>query len=221
MHKMTGFILFVLLGIMIITGSLTAQTDSADDRISNSQARGLLLKSLILPGWGEHSLQYRKRGYALNSAELSFWVGYIALSYYGRSVEKDMKAFAATHAGINPRGKDEYFFTDIGNYMNLYDYNEQKLRYRQFTSLYPENDEYFWAWDSKSSQKIFDEKRIESSSVYHAATFALAGLIINRVVSMIDIIALTRDRLETPVSDVQALILPNNGNLTLTLNIGF
>jgi hypothetical protein len=221
MHKMTGFILFVLLGIMIITGALTAQTDSADERISISQARGLLLKSLILPGWGEHSLQYRKRGYALNSTELSFWVGYIALSYYGRSVEKDMKAFAATHAGINPKGKDEYFFTDIGNYMDLYDYNEQKLRYRQFASLYPENDEYFWAWDSESSQKKFDKKRIESSSAYHAASFALAGLIINRVVSMIDIIALTRGKLETPISDVQALIIPNNGNPTLTLNIGF
>ncbi len=219
-RKITSLCLF-LIWFIIILKPLMAQTNEIDAEIPVSQARILLLKSLILPGWGEHSLQYQKRGYVLNSTELGLWVGYAVLTFYGRSIEKDMKAYAATHAGIDPKGKDEYYFTDIGNYMNLYDYNDQKLRYRQFANLYPETGDYFWAWDSENSREKFDQKRIDSQKAFHAAGFALGGLIINRIISMIDIIALTKDRLETPVSDVQALIVPQNGQLTFTLNIGF
>jgi hypothetical protein len=211
----------LLVWFTIILRPVTAQTNEIDAKIPVSQARTLLLKSLILPGWGEHSLQYQKRGYVLNSTELSLWLGYAVLTFYGRSVEKDMKAYAATHAGIDPKGKDEYYFTDIGNYLNLYDYNDQKLRYRQFANLYPETGEYFWAWDSEDSREKFDQKRIDSRQAFQAASFVLGGLIINRIVSMIDIIALTKDRLETPVSAVQALIVPQNGQLSFTLNIGF
>jgi len=53
------------------------------------------------------------------------------------------------------------------------------------------------------------------------ASFALGGLIVNRIVSMIDVIALTKDRLETPISEVQALVLPQRNALTLSLSIGF
>ncbi|MBL7066913.1 MAG: hypothetical protein ISS29_03530 [Candidatus Marinimicrobia bacterium] len=219
-RKITSLCLF-LIWFTIILKPVTAQTNEIDAKIPVSQARILLLKSLILPGWGEHSLQYQKRGYVLNSTELGLWIGHAVLIFYGRSVEKDMKAYAATHAGIDPKGKDEYYFTDIGNYMNLYDYNDQKLRYRQFANLYPETGDYFWAWDSEDSREKFDQKRIDSQKAFHAASFALGGLIINRIISMIDIIALTKDRLETPVSDVQALIVPQNGQLTFTLNIGF
>jgi len=199
---------------------ISAQSDSSDFMISTGQARTLLLKSVILPGWGEHSLGYKTRGYVMNSSELGLWVGYAALIFMGQSAEKDMMAYAATHAGIDPSGKDNFYFTDIGNYSNIHEYNDQKLRYRQFTSLYPETAEYSWAWDSDYAREKFDKLRYKSQQTLHIATFALGGLILNRIVSMIDVIALTKDRLETPVNDFQALIVPQNGNMTLTLNFG-
>ena len=215
--KTVFFILILLLSLVSIQAQGTATVDSV---ISVKAARGLLLKSLVIPGWGEHSLNYHKRGYALNSSELFFWVGYAALLYFGNSAERDMQAYAATHAGIDPRGKDIYYYTDIGNYNNLHEYNDQKLRYRQYASLYPDTDEYFWAWDNDRSREKFDGLRYNSQQLLHLASFTLGGLIVNRIVSMIDVIALTKDRLETPVSDVQALVLSQQDMLTLSLSIG-
>jgi len=218
--RIVPLVLIPLLLLAMVSAN-AQESEPTDSLLSVQTARGLLLKSMLLPGWGEHSLNYHKRGFALNSSELLFWVGYATLLYFGDSAEQDMQAYAATHAGIDPRGKDIYYFTDIGNYNNLYEYNDQKLRYRQYTSLYPDTDEYFWAWDSDASRKKFDGLRYDSQQLLHLASFALGGLIVNRIVSMIDVIALTKDRLETPISEVQALVLPQRNALTLSLSIGF
>jgi len=211
-------LILFLFGTMISVEIRAAET--ADSLLSQQTARGLLLRSMVLPGWGEHRLNYHQRGYALNSSELLGWVTYAVLLYFGNSAEKDMRAFAATHAGIDPRGKDIYYYTDIGNYNTLYEYNYQKLRYRQYASLYPDTDSYFWAWDSDASRREFDGLRYDSQQLLHLASFALGGLIVNRIVSMIDVIALTKDRLETPLSNVQATVLPHAQSLTLSLSIG-
>jgi len=220
---MSKRILPLVLSLLIVFPLLTVnarETATEDSLISVKTARSLLLKSIVLPGWGEHSLKYHKRGYALNSSELFLWASYAALLYFGNSAEQDMQAYAATHAGINTRGKDVYYYTDIGNYNTIYEYNDQKLRYRQYAALYPDTDEYYWAWDSDASRQKFDKLRYDSQQLLHMASFALGGLILNRIVSMIDVIALTKDRLETPVSDVQALILPGRNTTTFSLSIG-
>ncbi|RLA89746.1 MAG: hypothetical protein DRG58_04160 [Deltaproteobacteria bacterium] len=213
-------ILVFLTGFTLLLSGLQAQTEvSADSLISTRQARILLLKSALLPGWGEHSLGLHRRGYVLNGSELVFWIGYAAINYFGHSAEKDMQAYAARHAGIDTHGKDIYYYTDIGNYLDIYAYNEQKLRYRQFSALYPETPEYFWAWDSDAARRKFDKQRYNSQQLLHAAGFALGGLVLNRIVSMIDVIALTKDRLETPPGTVRASLLPQRAGLTLALDI--
>ena len=206
--------------ILLSSGTIFAQSDSSTFILSTGEARTLLIKSIILPGWGEHSLGYASRGYTFNSSELCLWVGYTALIFLGQSMEQDMIAYAASHAGVDPAGKDNFYYTDIGNYSNIHDYNDQKLRYRQFDRLYPETDEYTWAWDSDDARQEFDQLRYNSQRMLHGATFVVGGLILNRLVSMIDIIALTKDRLETPINDFQATLLPRDGALTLSLNFG-
>jgi len=220
MPKRIVSLILILLLFPIL--ALEAQESTTQDSLLSVQAaRGLLLRSMVLPGWGEHHLNYHQRGYTLNSSELLFWVSYAALLYFGNSAEQDMQAYAATHAGIDPKGKDIYYYTDVGNYNTIYEYNDQKLRYRQYASLYPDNEVYFWAWDSDASRKKFDGLRYDSQQLLHLASFALGGLIVNRIVSMIDVIALTKDRLEIPVSDVQTLLIPQRNALTLSLSIGF
>lgn len=219
MQKHSALAASLLVLGLLIGNSGQAQIADATETISQSRARGLILRSLVLPGWGEHALSYPGRGYLLNSTELSLWVSYFSLSFLAASVEQDMKALAAVHAGINPQGKDLVYFTDIGNYRTLAEYNDQKLRYRQDNRVYPES--WAWAWDSDLSRRQFDEKRIQSQQIYRAASFMIAGLVINRIVSIIDIVALTKDRLEQPADEFQALILPRNGQLQLLLELKF
>ena len=219
-----GFVLFILTisvssNMLLAEYKITSQIDSiSSDKLSISQARTLLLKSIVLPGWGEHSLNCHKRGYGFNSSELVFWITYVAFQFHAGSMNDNMRAYAAQHAGVIPIDKDDYYFKDIGNYMNIYEYNDQKLRYRQNNALYPETDEYFWAWDSEQSRKEFDKIRIKGSVALRNASFAVAGLVVNRIISMFDIIALTRNKIEKPNSDLSAYVVPHSKGVTLSLN---
>ncbi|RKY52740.1 MAG: hypothetical protein DRP89_07185, partial [Candidatus Neomarinimicrobiota bacterium] len=214
--------IFIWSNMLFAENNITGQIDSiSSNKLSISQARKLLLKSIILPGWGEHSLDYHRRGYGFNSSELIFWITYAAFQFHAGSMNDNMRAYAAQHAGVNPANKDDYYFKDIGNYMNIYEYNEQKLRYRQNSALYPDTDEYFWAWDSEQSRKEFDKIRIKGSVALRNASFTVAGLVVNRIISIFDIIALTRNRIEKPNSDLSAYVVPHSKGVTLSLNFSF
>jgi len=183
------------LAIILVVSTITAQEE---EKLSFGEARVILLKSLIFPGWGEHTLGRHQRGYLLNLADLGLMAGYVLSRYYGRLYYNTVVAFAVSHAGIDPDGKDMQYFTDVGNYLNIYEYNEQKLRNRQIDLVYPLNEKYFWAWDSEANKKRFDKYRIRSGIFYRNASMLFAGLAVNRIVSAIDIIAITRKRLEEP-----------------------
>jgi len=228
---MKNFIRRSVLGLVIIlsiSGLAGAQTDStltaaADSlpKLTQAQARRLLLQSAIVPGWGERSLNYVRRSYGFNASEIALWVTYLAFECYGQAVASDMKAYAAAHAGVNPSGKDEYYFTDIGNYKNIYEYNDQKLRDRSVDLFYPVTGDYYWAWDTESSRKSFDKLRIRSATALRNATFAVGGLIANRIISMLDIMILTRNRLDIPSYDIESTLRPTNAGLSFSLSVKF
>ncbi len=220
---------FKLLFLIVLLFSLSYSDDNneneikeiSDEMLSTSQARIILFKSLVVPGWGEHSLGNRKRGYAFNSSDITLWLLYAALKYYSDAEYSNMEAYAATHAGINPSDKDNIYYTDIGNYLNIYDYNNQKLRYRQTMKIYPENDNYFWSWDSDESRKEFDKKRLRTLTIRQNASFVLSGLIVNRIISAIDIISLTKDRVNRPDREWAAIVSPGLDRISLSLNFSF
>jgi len=182
-----------------------------------AQARGLLLRSLLLPGWGEHRLQYHSRGYLLNGSEALFWLAYAALHYYAVTQDENMRTYGTLHAGIQAQGKDHVFFTNIGNYASLYEFNDQKLRYRQFQAVYPDTPEYFWAWDSDAARHHFDRLRLRSAIARRNASFMITGLVVNRIVSMFDIVLLTRQRVQPLPADIDAVVAPRPDGLTLSV----
>jgi hypothetical protein len=202
------------------TNQIPPQEDIRLDLMTQSQARVTLLKSLVLPGWGEHSLAKTRRGYLLNSVDALLWITFAALELHGSGLLADMKAYATTHAGIQPARKDDYFFTDIGNYDSIYEYNEQKLRYRQSAALYDQEDA-FWAWDSEASRLEFDDLRVRGNTALRNAGFAIAGLVLNRIVSVFDIILLTRNRLEKPDVELESFLMPLPAQMTLGIQIRF
>lgn len=189
--------------------------------LTQGQARLTLLRSLVVPGWGEHSLGYHKRGLVFNTAEILGWVTFYAFQSSGLAQKKDMRAFAVLHAGINPQGKDAYYYTDIGNYDNIYEYNDQKLRNRQVDYLYPVTPDFFWAWDSAANRQHFDKLRIRSATQLQYATFMLGGLVLNRIVSMLDIVILTRNLVEKPAVELESSFFPARDGATFSLSINF
>jgi len=214
--------------VLILTAIGAAQIDSAAvadqdslPKITQGQARLLLLKSALLPGWGERQLGSMRRSYSFNTSEIALWITYLAFQWYGTAVENDMKAYGAAHAGIDPAGKDQYYFTDIGNYDNIYQYNEQKLRYRTVDLLYPLTNEYYWAWDNPDSRRSFDKMRIKSATALRNASFAVAGLVANRIISILDIMILTQGRLESNDIDIESSVRPDKDGMSFTLSVKF
>jgi len=214
--------LIPLIILVLISSVSMGFSQNKEEKLYTVQETRLnVMKSVLLPGWGEHSLGYKKRGYFFNSTELLGWLSYAAFTLYSTQSREDMKAFATDHAGITPAGKDNQFYTDIGNYMNIHAYNDQKRRYRQIDRIYTE-DEMFWAWDSEKNKQKFDDMRLNSRLAKRNASLVVSTLILNRLLSVIDIATLTKNKVDNPYSnDLEAMIIPERDKTTMTISFRF
>lgn len=209
----------VLVPAILFSQNTTTRPLQEEFQLTRNEARLTLLKSLVLPGWGEHSLGYNKRGYIFQGAELLCWTTYAAFIFLGKSKTKDMKAFAAEYAGVDPAGKDKDYFADIGKYDDIYQYNDARYRNRDLTLVYSDLDKYYWNWESEEKRKEFDDLRFNSGIHMRNATLATTALIINRVVSVLDIMSITSGHIESPEQRVRAHFTPGLETQKLSLSI--
>ena len=94
------------------------------------------------------------------------------------------------HAHTNLAGKSYQYSVDIGDYNTYEEFFEAKKRNRQSNQIWPENDDYDWDWDSENNRKEYDKMRIISGVAKKYSKFAVGAMIVNRVVSMIDVLYL-------------------------------
>ena len=177
---------------------------------------GPKIKSLVFPGWGELALEQKSRGKFFLYTEPILIIS--AYSFYSLSntYKSDYIAYAAQHANVNLANEDYMFALDVGNNDNIQDFNREKRRQRSLLmstdpqgniireyghEIYPEGGKYDWDWDSESNREKFNSTRIKSINYEKYTGFVLAGMILNRVVSLVDVILLER-RTNTRVSSV-------------------
>ena len=175
---------------------------------------GTRTKSLIFPGWGELSLNNKSHGQKLMTADIILWLTVLNGKKLSKNYESDYHAFASEHAGVDWNHTDYLFAVDIGYYEKLDDYNSVKARQRSLEmettpngylirefghSIYPENGDFHWEWDNTANRQSYKDLRVSSANWDKYANFAIAGLIINRVVSVIDVIYLEKTGKPTPI----------------------
>ena len=185
---------------------------------------GSRTKSLLFPGWGELSLNQNSRGQKLMAADIILWLTVFNGKNLSKNYESDYRAFASEHAGVNWSHTDYLFAVDIGYYEDLNDYNSAKARQRSLEletdlngglireyghAIYPENGDFDWQWDSDSNRKSYKDIRISSANWDKYANFAIAGLLVNRVISVIDVMYLEKTGVSTPI---QSQIITNGKN---------
>lgn len=144
------------------------------------------LYSLLLPGMGELYAGRLGWGRYFMAAEGVLWLTYATFEVYGNSLRDDARAFAAVHAGIDPSGKDDQFYVDIGNYVDVYAYNEGKLQERQILDLYRPEEGYYWRWTSDAARSHYRAQRISSAQMYNNQRFVVAAILVNHVASAIN-----------------------------------
>jgi len=171
-------------------------------------------KSLLLPGWGELSLAQNSRGQKLLVADIILWLTVFNGKKLSKNYESDYRAFASEHAGVDWNHTDYLFAVDIGYYDALSDYNSEKARQRSLEietdpngdlirenghSIYPENGDFDWQWDATNNRQSYKDMRISSANWDKYANFAIAGLIVNRVISVIDVMYLEKTGKSIPI----------------------
>lgn len=151
-----------------------------------------VLMSLVLPGSGEWAMGRKTLGKVFIGVDALFWIGYFSSKHYVNILQSDMEAYAALHAGVNSAGKDGQYWIDVGSYPSIYQFNEAKLRQRDLAATYPEGAGYDWVWDSEENRVKYVEKRFQRLDWKRRTDVLIGALILNRLVSAIDVIRLIK-----------------------------
>jgi len=176
------------------------------------------IKSAILPGWGEYDLDKNSRGNFFLTTEL---IG-IALTTFSfvksNSITTTYKSMATEHANVIIGGKNHQFWVDIGNYDSQFDYNDEHLRWRELDNLYPIEANWNWDWDTESKRKEFEELRIESDQLQLIGKFFIGGIVLNHIISVIDVYYLKNISLKEKI-EVSTYINSNQYTLVYSIQL--
>ncbi|HKI79832.1 MAG TPA: hypothetical protein VKA26_14925 [Ignavibacteriaceae bacterium] len=148
-----------------------------------------VIYSLLLPGMGELYAGSYSSGKFYTIADGALWGTFIGFNAYGNMRKRDYQAFAASNGGVNNSGKDADFYATIGNYSDVYQYNNEKSLERNFNQIYDENSDY-WKWQTTSDRKTYRDMWVSSEGAYNNLRFIVGALILNRIVSVINAVRL-------------------------------
>ena len=151
-------------------------------------------RSLIIPGWGEKKLNHNKVGNALLFTEYGLWAVYLFSNHQTISYRNDYKNHGSFYAGIDWSHKNNLYAANAGNYNSLEEYNEIKAREFLYNHMYPTDGEinYNWDWSSREERLKYDTWRNKSKNYNEKKGFLIAGMLINRIISILDIVILER-----------------------------
>ena len=175
------------------THGLTSPVLFPDDAVSpGKKSTGLAaIYSLLLPGMGELYGGGFESGKYFLIAEGVLWLTYATFEIQGNHLQDDSRSFAQAHAGITPTSKADQYYVDIGNFLDIREYNEKRLRDREPDKLYDAGSNYAWQWDSDFSRATYRDQRIASENMYNNRKFVIAVILINHVASAINAVRAT------------------------------
>jgi hypothetical protein len=152
--------------------------------------RGLaILYSALLPGMGELYADDYSTGKYFTIADVLLWGGFIGVSAYANNQEDNYRSFAETHASANLSGKDSKYFADIGNYLDIYEYNHIMELDRNYEDVYNEKSHY-WKWSGQEQRREYRNMWKSSETANNSTRFIVGALLLNRVASVINAIRL-------------------------------
>lgn len=160
--------------------------------------KGTVLRSIVLPGWGQAHAGHSTRGAIFMGLEASIWTG-VGVSYLqGIFNRDDYRNLAMERAGIDVSSRDRDFQNDVGNFSSSSEYNDYIRSLARY--YYPDDPEaqqnYFdnhsrygsdgWSWSSADARDDYDDALRISREWFRRTVYVAAFAIVNRAVSAID-----------------------------------
>lgn len=154
-----------------------------------------ILKSIILPGWGEASIGAESKSRQFLFRESMLWISFSGSGWIQSHYKKAYIQYAYEYANIDLNIKPYQYAVDIGNYNSINEYNQSKARRRQFDLMIDETIiSNHWFWENQNHRLKFDKMRITSGLVGKSKSFIIAGMIAHRIISMINVLYLSRNQ---------------------------
>ena len=179
-----------------------------------------VLKSLILPGWGEYSLGYKQRGRIMVLSESVIFFSILGSYFYANKFEQNYKAYASEHANVTTVGKNRQYWVDIGNYSSIDQFNEEHLRWRDFNAVYEKDNNWNWLWDNDQNRIFFEKMRIKGDTWKLRSSFLIGGMVLNHIISAIDALYLSRIS-AIDNAELNPIYYPHKNQYKLILNVYF
>jgi len=180
----------LLLSFLIVLPGIT-EADSGT-------RKGALLRSVVLPGWGQMHLGHSTRGIVFMSLDALTWAG-VGLSYLeGTFNRNDYRWLAISEAGISVSGRSGDFLDDMSDFASSSEFNDYIYRLARY--YYPDDPDaqraYFeshalygsdsWNWSSDAARNQFADRLRDSRQLFRRSMYIAAFAVVNRVVSAID-----------------------------------
>lgn len=191
------------------------------------------LKSALIPGWGELSMQ-KNSGYVFLAAEFMMWSTTFYFKEETKLKDKASINYAIKYAHIDPQGDyNEDYYYHLSKYVNygyetggynahivetaMAKYPDDQAAQSAYIQANSYSENFYWNWDDKNRKHDYAimRKRITEYSNYISG---ISGIIIaNHLVSAINSLLLTNkiNRLE------MGMELNSEMNPTLTLSYKF
>lgn len=182
--------------------------------IDPAAKKSALVRSIIMPGWGQRYLGAPLPARRLAVTEVGLWLGFILSRESSQWHQQDYRAYAALHAGVDASSKsrsDIYYF-NLGYYDSIRAYNQDQLRRREMDAVYTLGVGNDWQWDDPANRVRYGDLRRTSLNLAKAATFTLGGMIVNRALAALHILFLSRSSTQ---ATARLLPLPSGGVVSL------
>lgn len=159
---------------------------------SDSGRKGAVLRSLVLPGWGQRTLRSDRWASRFMVAEAGLWLSIASAGKWAEVNRDGYRSYAAQYAGVSNRSRPDIYYFRLGAWDNMEEYNQDQLRRRNIAAIYITGGDAEWDWETTAHRERYRELRNSSLRWDQAATIAVSGLIVNRVLAAINILYLTR-----------------------------
>lgn len=164
-----------------------------------------VLRSLAVPGWGQFHQGHRDIGLIFSSLEAALVTTALVSVGQGHLRRGSSENTAMSFAGIDLTTHDDVYRKRVSDFRSSEEYNRLVI-YREAANLYygdyEKYNEYIetrslkgedaWAWETDEAWDRYRQQRRSSESAFQRARFAAAGMIVNRVASMITAAAMGR-----------------------------
>ncbi len=161
-----------------------------------------IFSSLLLPGTGHQYLGRPNSALAYLTIDIFSLAGAVFAERYSARVYSDARGYAAFYADAAGGGNDDRFWMYVGEFDDSKSYNLAIRNNRDFANEY-NTGEKSWSWVTSDDRKKYNEMRKRARTYHLASSICIGAMVLNRIVSILDIRASTKYKVQKNVLNVK------------------